>query len=98
MTSQTPNFLEDVAKGSKRRDVLLRRFESGAHRVDCSVCSAETAPGFHPLMKLILIEALDTNPRINAEVLTITARSIERLMEQIQMALEIIVGHAAARE
>ena len=78
--------------------MFLRRFESGTHGVDGGVGGAEIAPRFSALVKLVLVETFDADPRIDAEVLSVTACGIERLMQQVEMPFETVIGSAASRK
>src|SRR5215471_19393919 len=71
--------------------MLLRRFKTGAHRIDSDVCCSQRAPGLDPFEPFILIEILDADPRIDPEFAGISSRLSEVFMKQVEQWFGLFV-------
>src|SRR6266850_153278 len=75
----------------------LRRRESGAHRIHGNMARSKGPPCLDSTVPFILVEALNTDPGINAEVIAIPAGLFEIFVELLDVPLGKVVRWSTRR-
>src|SRR3984893_9144436 len=88
---------QHLAEGPDRGHVCLRRGEAGAHAIHGHVCRPQLAPRLDAGAPFVLVQPLDADPGVDAELLGIATGGLQIPMELIHVSLHAIVRRSAGR-
>src|SRR5256885_14250527 len=77
--------------------MLLRRREARAHRIHGHMASAQSTPGLDAAVPFVLVQPLNTDPRINTKIFAIAASLFEIAMELLNVGLDSVIRWPTSR-